>query len=69
MKCPKCGNEKCQIVNEMSTSGKSFDAASGCCGAILFGPLGLLCGACGQGKQMKSSNYWLCNECGNKWKS
>jgi len=67
MKCAKCGSENCQIINEASSQGKDFSASKGCCGAILLGPIGLLCGACGKGKQIKNKNYWVCNNCGNKW--
>ncbi len=67
MKCSKCGSENCQIINETTSKGKDFSASKGCCGAILMGPIGLLCGACGKGKQMKNKNYWVCNNCGNKW--
>lgn len=67
MKCSKCGSENCQVINEATTKGKDFSASKGCCGAILFGPIGLLCGACGKGKKINNKNYWVCNECGNKW--
>lgn len=69
MKCPKCQKENCQIINEVSTSGKDFSAGKGCCGAILMGPIGLLCGACGKGKKTKNTQYWVCNNCGNKWRA
>ncbi|MBQ8550168.1 MAG: hypothetical protein IKL44_05480 [Clostridia bacterium] len=67
MKCEKCGSENCQIIQETSTSGSDFSASKGCCGYLLFGPLGILCGLCGKGKQVKSKGYWICNDCGNKW--
>lgn len=66
--CPKCNSRKCRIISEISTDGKDFSAGKGCLGALLLGPLGLLCGACGKGKQTKTQNYWLCENCGNKWK-
>lgn len=69
MRCPKCGSENCQIINNINTTGKDFEAGKGCCGAILFGPIGLLCGACGKGKQIENTYYWVCNNCGNKWKA
>lgn len=69
MKCMKCGGENCQIINQVQTSGKDFSASKGCCGAILLGPIGLLCGACGKGKQVKNNNFWVCNNCGHKWKA
>ena len=68
MKCPDCGSEKCSIINEVNTTGKDFKAGNACCGTILFGPIGLLCGACGEGKQTHNTNYWVCNNCGRKWK-
>lgn len=68
MRCPKCGNEQCQIITETHTSGKDFSVSQGCCGAILLGPIGILCGACGKGKQIKNVSYWVCSQCGNKFK-
>lgn len=67
MKCPKCGENNSQIINEVTTSGKDFSAGKGCCGAILMGPIGILCGSCGKGKQIHNNQYWVCNNCGNKW--
>lgn len=69
MKCSKCGNENCQIITETSSSGKDFSAGKGCCGALLLGPIGILCGACGKGKKITSTNYWVCSNCGNKFKA
>ncbi len=68
MQCPKCNDDNCQLINEVSTSGKDFGAGKSCCGMILLGPIGLLCGFCGKGKQLNTNNYWVCNSCGNKWK-
>jgi len=69
MKCPKCGENNSQIINEVTTSGKDFSAGKGCCGVILLGPIGILCGACGKGKQTYNNQYWVCNNCGNKWRA
>ena len=68
MRCPSCGSENCQIINEVSTSGKDYSASKGCCGWFFFGPIGLLCGACGEGKKTKNTQYWVCNHCGKKWR-
>lgn len=68
MRCPRCGNENCTIINEVTATGKDFSASKGCCGALLFGPIGILCGACGEGKKVKNTNYWVCNNCGSKFK-
>ncbi len=69
MICPKCGENNSQIINEVTTTGKDFSAGKGCCGAILMGPIGILCGACGEGKKTHNNQYWICNNCGNKWKA
>ena len=68
MRCPFCGGDNCQVINEVTTDGKDFSVSKGCCGAILFGPIGLLCGACGKGKEIINRNYWVCTNCGKKWK-
>lgn len=67
LKCPRCGGTNCTPIVETSTSGKSFSASKGCCGYIILGPLGLLCGACGRGQQTTSTTYWMCASCGNKF--
>lgn len=67
MKCTNCGSENCQIINETTSTGKDFSASKGCCGAVIFGPMGLLCGLCGKGRQIHNKQYWICNNCGNKW--
>lgn len=69
MVCPNCGSTRLSPVTETQTSGKDFSAGKGCCGYLLLGPLGVLCGACGKGKQTKSTTYWLCNDCGKKFKA
>ena len=68
MFCPNCGDRDFQIINEVTTTGKDYNAGSGCCGAILLGPIGLLCGACGEGKKTHNTQYCICNNCGTKWK-
>ena len=69
MICLNCGSENCQMINEVHNKGKDFSESKGCCGAILFSPIGILCGACGQGRQTKNKNYWVCNNCGYKWRA
>lgn len=68
MKCPVCGSESCQIINEVVATGKDYSASKGCCGWFFLGPIGLLCGACGKGKQINNIQYWVCNNCGKKWR-
>lgn len=63
MICPKCGGKNCTIISETNSQG--YDFLNGCCCYMILGPLGLLCGACGMGSS--STNYWICNDCGNKF--
>lgn len=68
MQCPKCGGTNCIIINETTSSGSDFNVGKGLCGYWIFGPIGVLCGACGEGKTVQNRNYWVCNSCGYKWK-
>lgn len=68
LKCPKCGSSNLSIVSEVSTSGKDFNTANACCGYLLCGPLGLLLGTAGKGKQQHTDTFWVCKKCGNKFK-
>jgi len=54
--CPKCGSKNIHIEK------RGFDAGSACCGALLVGPLGLLCGQDGANKLEKT-----CLNCGKKF--
>lgn len=67
LQCPRCGNTNCMPIVETNTHGKDFSAGKGCCGYVLLGPFGILCGACGGGKQTNSTTYWMCSNCGNKF--
>lgn len=69
MVCPNCGSNNCGIINETNTSGKDYSAGKGCLGYLMFGGPGLLCGLCGEGRQTHSTNFWLCYNCGRKWKA
>lgn len=61
--CPKCGSTQIQAISETETKG--YDPGSGCCGAILLGPFGLLCGLCGM--KSKTTNRRMCLKCGHKF--
>lgn len=67
--CPRCGSHDMVPVSEVSTQGKDFNAGDACCGWMLCGPIGLLCGARGKGKQTITTTYWMCKGCGNKFKA
>lgn len=70
MQCPKCGNNNLQMVSETSGDVKGFGFGKGCFGYLLVGPIGWLCGLCGMGKgKYKTTNYWVCNQCGKKFRA
>ena len=73
LQCPNCHSTDIIPITETSTnvSGGGYGVGKGCCGWILFGPLGLLCGLCGTGvkSQTQTKTYWVCRSCGNKFRS
>jgi len=54
--CPKCGS------SQITAQKKGFGGGSACCGALLVGPLGLLCGLKGANKIVVT-----CLKCGHQW--
>lgn len=64
MKCPNCGSENVNYITNTTTKG--FGSAKACCGFLIWGWIGVLCGLCGMGKQ-NTKEYWICNNCGNKF--
>ena len=69
MKCPKCGEDHVHIINETESHTEGYKAGNGCCGYLIFGPIGLICGACGLGeKNEKSRNFGVCDSCGHKYR-
>lgn len=67
--CPKCGAYNCQTVTDTYTKGKDYGAGKGCCGYIIFGPIGLLCGLCGSGKTTTTKHFWVCPNCNHKFRA
>lgn len=65
--CPKCGGQDCQAVTETDVEGGGYKTGKGCCGYILLGPLGLLCGALGSKSKTTKSDFWVCSNCGSKF--
>ena len=63
MKCPKCGSENIQFATR--TSGSPFSTSDSCCGFLLLGPLGILCGLCGS--DVSTEEFWVCRDCGKKF--
>ena len=54
--CPNCGS------SQITAQKKGFGGGCACCGALLFGPLGLLCGLQGANKVIIT-----CLKCGHQW--
>ncbi len=70
MVCRRCNNDNCYIVEESETHEKGYGAGKGCCGYMIFGPIGLICGLCGMGEKNTSrKSYWICPNCGNKFRT
>lgn len=67
MKCPICESEKCRYITTTETKNKLYNAGDGCCGLLLLGPWGLLCGLCGAESTSKTKEYWICENCGHKF--
>lgn len=74
--CPNCGCNELSIISETITSnvttGGGYSGSKGCAGFLLFGPLGLLCGSCGNKSKTTTTNtninYFICNGCGKKFR-
>jgi DNA-directed RNA polymerase subunit M/transcription elongation factor TFIIS len=58
IKCPKCGSQEIFLLTRESNG---FDASNACCGYIILGPLGLLCGLSGDKESMTARK---CKNCG-----
>ena len=61
VKCPKCGSKQVEFVT--STNGKGVSSTKVCCGYVLLGPLGAICGLSGAGKT-QSKTVRKCKNCG-----
>jgi rubredoxin len=57
--CPSCGSSKVQFITINEAS--EYNTPNACCGFLLFGPLGLLCGLTGQNT---SKTTRKCANCG-----
>lgn len=68
MKCPRCGKENCHYVTNTRVSSSPFGMSEACCGFLFLGPLGLLCGLCGSETTSATDEYWICEDCGKKFR-
>ena len=57
-RCPKCGGRNCQLISETDYRSGKYGFGKGCCGYILFGLPGLICGLCGMESKSKTRSYW-----------
>lgn len=71
--CPKCRSKDVLPLSETETevSGGGYGVGSGCCGWILLGPIGLLCGLCGRETKVnsKTRHFWICKSCEHKFRN
>ena len=72
LRCQSCGGTNLHPITKTETkvSGGGYGFLDGCCGYILLGPVGLLCGLCGKEAEAKSKNetYWACGDCGYQFR-
>ena len=73
IRCPHCQGTNLHPVveNNVSSMGGGYGVGKGCLGYICLGPLGLLCGLCGNKQKISTSSqtFWLCQNCGYKFQS
>ncbi len=70
MVCPRCNDDRCYIIEESETRQKGYGLGKGCCGYVLLGPPGWLCGLFGMGKGRTTRQaFWVCQNCGKKFKA
>lgn len=68
--CPNCGAPFADCVPLVKTtiSGSGgYSLFSGCCGTVLLGPLGILCGLRKQRLTTSSKTWWACRRCGKEF--
>lgn len=67
MRCPKCGSENISSIVNTHTHTKGFDGSDACCGYLIFGWPGILCGLCNTGSETTIQSTNICNECGKRF--
>lgn len=60
--CPRCGSINIHFISKQV--GSDFDATYGCCGFLLFGPLGILCGLFSDKETVTTRK---CMKCGHEF--
>ena len=64
--CNKCGSSNVTPFNSANTK-SGFSFLESCCGFILLGPLGVLCGMNSKVKTVNQT-HWMCQVCGNQFR-
>lgn len=68
MRCPNCGSENISSIVNTNTHTKGFDGSNACCGYLLFGWPGVLCGLCNTGDTTTTTHTTnICNDCGKRF--
>jgi ribosomal protein L7/L12 len=58
--CPRCGSDNVHFITVQSS--QNFDKGDACCGYLLCGPLGLLCGVKGKNENKTVRKCMNCNQ-------
>ena len=71
--CPYCHSDDSAmyIRNVTNVKQSGFSIMDAICGAMCFGPFGLLCGLCGMGQEVdiKNETWFNCKHCGGQFRS
>ena len=62
VRCPKCGSKNVEFVTYQASS--NFDKGDACCGYLMCGPIGLLCGA---KDKTTAKTVRKCKKCGHEF--
>lgn len=68
--CPHCGapySDCVPLVKTTFSGSGGYSLFSGCCGTVLLGPLGLLCGLRRQSFSSSNQTWWACRRCGKEF--
>lgn len=68
MKCPNCRSSSISSIIDTHTNTKGFRGGDACCGYLIFGWPGILCGLCKTGDtQTMTHTTNICNDCGRRF--
>ncbi|MDO4283181.1 MAG: hypothetical protein Q4D02_06040 [Clostridia bacterium] len=68
MICPYCKSNNISSIVDTETKTKGFGGGKACCGYLIFGWPGILCGLCNTGEtKTKTKTTHVCQDCGKKF--